>query len=151
MFHSHIMWCMQLLKLACGLTIQTPYYLITDTDTVFLRPLEALDLLEQAECTTDSGVCDLEKQVDRMSHVFDCLACTYPGVFAHPDECMLHFLVDLLVARTCVPSDDHHLPINGRLGCLLVNIVRPWLATLYLGHGDSRPADPQNLQSHRCS
>jgi hypothetical protein len=46
--------------------VQTPYYLITDADTFFLRSFEALDLLQQEEgCTKSSGVCDLQKQVRR--------------------------------------------------------------------------------------
>ena len=45
-------------------SVQTPYYLITDADTFFLRSFEALDLLHQEEgCTKTSGVCDLQKQV----------------------------------------------------------------------------------------
>lgn len=44
--------------------MQTPYFLITDADTFFLRSFEALDLMRQAEgCTKTNGVCDLQKQV----------------------------------------------------------------------------------------
>jgi len=53
----------QLVKLACGNTIQTPFYLITDADTFFMRSMQALDLVAQGECKPDSGVCDLKKQV----------------------------------------------------------------------------------------
>lgn len=46
------------------LALQTPYFLVTDTDTFFLRSFEALDLMYQQEgCAKTSGVCDLQKQV----------------------------------------------------------------------------------------
>lgn len=54
----------QLVKLACSFTVTTPYFLVTDADTFFLRPFEALDLMYQQEgCAKTSGVCDLQKQV----------------------------------------------------------------------------------------
>lgn len=43
--------------------LQTPYLLITDADTFFMRDLGALDLMEQEACTEASGVCDLQKKV----------------------------------------------------------------------------------------
>ncbi len=47
---------------------QTPYFLITDTDTFFLRDFEALDLMHQEEgCNATAGVCDLQKQVSPSS------------------------------------------------------------------------------------
>ena len=55
--------------------VQTPYYLITDADTFFLRSFEALDLLHQEEgCDKTSGVCDLQKQVHRHLQVL-CGRC----------------------------------------------------------------------------
>jgi hypothetical protein len=45
------------------LPLQTPYFLITDADTFFIRELEALTLLDQQECTPDSSICDLQRKV----------------------------------------------------------------------------------------
>jgi hypothetical protein len=53
----------QVVKLACSFTIQTPYFLITDADTFFIRELEALTLLDQQDCTPDSSICDLQRKV----------------------------------------------------------------------------------------
>ena len=53
------------LRLACSFTIQTPYFLITDADTFFMRPFEALDLMHQKDCKKNSGVCDLQKKVHK--------------------------------------------------------------------------------------
>jgi len=60
----------QLVKLACGSTIQTPYYLITDADTFFMRSVQALDLVSQTECKPTSGVCDLKKQASAPPAVY---------------------------------------------------------------------------------
>lgn len=48
---------------------QTPYFLITDADTFFIRDLEALDLMDQQDCTSDSGICDLQKKVQMVSSI----------------------------------------------------------------------------------
>lgn len=53
----------QVVKLACSFTIQTPYFLITDADTFFMREMEALDLMDQQDCTPSSSICDLQKRV----------------------------------------------------------------------------------------
>ena len=53
----------QVVKLGCGATIRTPYYLVTDANAVFTRSLQALDLVAQGGCLPDSGVCDLRKRV----------------------------------------------------------------------------------------
>ena len=42
---------LQLIKLACSFTVETPWFLILDADTFFLSPLEALDLMQQKACT----------------------------------------------------------------------------------------------------
>jgi hypothetical protein len=60
---------------------QTPYYLITDADTFFLRSFEALDLLHQEMgCDKTSGVCDLQKQVRRHLQVL-CGTCGLSSLF----------------------------------------------------------------------
>jgi hypothetical protein len=46
-----------------SVALQTPYFLITDADTFFMRELEALTLMDQQDCTPDSSVCDLQKKV----------------------------------------------------------------------------------------
>lgn len=53
----------QLIKLACSFTIQTPYFLITDSDTFFTNRWQALDLMLQKDCNATSGVCDLKRKV----------------------------------------------------------------------------------------
>jgi hypothetical protein len=51
------------LTISCSLPLQTPYFLITDADTFFIRELEALTLLDQQDCTPDSSICDLQRKV----------------------------------------------------------------------------------------
>ena len=53
---------LQLVKLACSFTVNTPWFLILDADTFFLSPMEALDLMQQKACTNESVVCDLKRQ-----------------------------------------------------------------------------------------
>lgn len=53
----------QLVKLGCSQAISTPYYLITDADTFFMRKLQALNLVKQKECKETSGVCDIKEKV----------------------------------------------------------------------------------------
>lgn len=85
-------WCaVQLVKLACGNTIQTPFYLITDADTFFMRSMQALDLVAQGECKPDSGVCDLKKQVR-----LPLTTRTIPTVLTMIDHM---FICDLTVIR----------------------------------------------------
>lgn len=49
----------QVLKLACGHLIETPYYLITDADTFFLNPFGSRDVVEVGACDRDGDiVCD---------------------------------------------------------------------------------------------
>jgi len=45
--------------------VQTPYFLITDSDTFFIAEWQALDLMHQKECNATAGVCDLQKKVCR--------------------------------------------------------------------------------------
>lgn len=74
--------------------VQTPYYLITDADTFFLRSFEALDLLQQEEgCTKTSGVCDLQKQVRR--HLWSLCSTTSP--------CGVRMLGGSSTAMLCMP------------------------------------------------
>lgn len=40
-FDSSLFPCMQLLKLACAHLVTTPFYLITDADTLYLNPFSA--------------------------------------------------------------------------------------------------------------
>lgn len=42
---------------------QTPYFLITDSDTFFTNRWQALDLMLQKDCNATSGVCDLRRKV----------------------------------------------------------------------------------------
>lgn len=53
----------QLVKLGCSQNISTPWFLVTDADTFFMRKVQALDLVRQSDCNETSGVCDLKQKV----------------------------------------------------------------------------------------
>lgn len=52
---------------------QTPYFLITDSDTFFINKWEALDLMSQRPCNATSGVCDLKRKVLSVAFHMPCV------------------------------------------------------------------------------
>lgn len=75
------------------LTLQTPYFLITDADTFFMREMEALDLMDQQDCTPSSSICDLQKRVGQQPMwMLDFLSCQFQlacTMSAHQRNCQL--------------------------------------------------------------
>jgi hypothetical protein len=55
---------------------QTPYFLITDSDTFFTNKWQALDLMSQRPCNASSGVCDLKKKVIFLPCACACWRCS---------------------------------------------------------------------------
>lgn len=66
---------MQLVKLACAFVVETPFLLITDADTFFLRPMRGQDLVEAARCTASSAICDANGKVTL--HLLPCNSDTF--------------------------------------------------------------------------
>jgi hypothetical protein len=64
---GHVACNASALTISRSLPLQTPYFLITDADTFFIRELEALTLLDQQDCTPDSSICDLQRKVETAS------------------------------------------------------------------------------------
>ena len=87
----------QLLKLSCAERLRTPFYLITDADTFYLRPLSAEALLEAGPCTAASAVCDNSKTTAYRCHT----RCAVHGhsklsvAFSAMDFTYLHALCSL--------------------------------------------------------
>ena len=48
-------------KLSCAKIITTPYYLILDTDVLFIKPLTAQQLFKVSPCSHLSRVCDTSR------------------------------------------------------------------------------------------
>ncbi len=62
--NSYPGWAKQgLVKLACAKLVQTPFYLLLDTDTFFVHYARAEDLFKQYLCTDFSPVCDTARKV----------------------------------------------------------------------------------------
>lgn len=71
---------------------QTPYFLITDSDTFFVNKWQALDLMMQRPCNASSGVCNLKKKVPSR--------CLLPGPHAGTALKVMHG-----VWRSCTVSE----------------------------------------------
>lgn len=62
--NSYPGWAKQgLVKLACAKLVQTPFYLLLDTDTFFVHHAKADDLFKQYLCTEFSPVCDKARKI----------------------------------------------------------------------------------------
>ncbi|KAK9814725.1 hypothetical protein WJX72_010548 [[Myrmecia] bisecta] len=53
----------QVVKLACASLVQTPFYLILDTDIFLANKASVKDLFRESDCTSYSAVCDPDKLV----------------------------------------------------------------------------------------
>lgn len=62
--NSYPGWAKQgLVKLACAKLVQTPFYLLLDTDTFFVHHAKADDLFKHYLCTEFSPVCDKARKI----------------------------------------------------------------------------------------